>query len=299
MRIFTIAAALALVLTLALVPATGAGCGSGPKSLEREWKEKTAKDCHALAELVEELHQDLSRVHRGFESELKKTGPKRALYNAGLFGRLGRLAKKLDLSTARRKERLRRAAWMIHYRFVKDAGKVLPRLHRFVALIHQLKASIDLGRSQEQRFGKELGARKPGWTPPTKRTRPMFGVIIKDRANAVFTGGLGDPVKRGPGSICRQATVSHAQGYKLGDGNCYYFTKPPSKKGDCPKVDGTLRLFDNTDPELFKALDCLSMADVLMDGFRFRVLDVELILAELKRLDVGGLVSLLRRTGGR
>jgi len=94
MRIFTIAAALALALTLALVPATGAGCGSGPKSLEREWKEKTAKDCHALAELVEELHQDLSRVHRGFESELKKTGPKRALYNAGLFSRLGRLAKK-------------------------------------------------------------------------------------------------------------------------------------------------------------------------------------------------------------
>jgi hypothetical protein len=293
MRITLIAAA------FTLVQVTSGGCGSKPKSLEREWKQKTRTDCQDLAELVDELRQDLDRVDHAFRTEIQKTGPKRALYNPGLFGRLGRLVQKLDLTKPRRKERLRRTAWMTHYRFVKDAGKILPRLHRFVALIHQLKASIDLGRSGEQKFGRDLSNRKPGWTPPAKRTRPMFGVIIKDRENAVFTGGLGAPVKRGPDGLCRQSTVNRAQGYKLSDGNCYYFTQPPQKKGDCPKVDGTLRVFDNKDPKLFGALDCLSMADVLMEGFRFRVLDVELILAELGRLNVAGLVKQLRQAGGR
>jgi hypothetical protein len=283
--------------TLALAAAVG--CGAKPKSLENEWKDKTRQDCRALAELLDELSGDLDRVQHAFGTERARTGPKLAFYNPGLFGRLGRLAERLDLTVPRRAERLRRAAWMTHYRFVPGAAKLLPRLHRFVALLHQLKASLDLGRSQEQKFGKDLAERKPGWIPLGKRTHPMFGVVIKDHETAAFTGALGEPVRRSREGTCERAEVKEAEGYRLGDGNCYFFTRPPEKKGDCPQVHGTLRCFDNQDPELIEALRCLSMADVLMEGFRFRVLDLELILGALTRLNPGALARQFRTMGQR
>ncbi len=289
MRIFVVTTALALAVSV--------GCGGNAKSLEREWKQKTKKDTSALAEQLRELNGTLDRVQRSFKAELKKTGPKRALYNPGMFGRLGRMAEKLDLSKPQRKERLRRAGWMTHYRFVTGAGRWLTKLHRFVALLRQLKASLDLGRSQEQKFGKQLEARKPGWTPITKRHKPAFGVIIRDNKHVLFTGSLGDPVRRDTGDKCVKADLQSAEGYRLSDGKCYWFTQSV-KKGVCPQVNGTLRAFANNDKELTDALRCLSMADVLMEGFRFRLLDLELVLAELRLLDVKSLAASLQSAGG-
>lgn len=290
MRIPVIAAALTLVL--------GAGCGAKPKSLEHEWKLKTRKDCAALAELLVELHGDVTRVQRAFAAEVKKTGPKRYLYNPGMFNRLGKMAEKLDLSKPRRAERLRRAAWMTHYRFVKGAGPLLAELHRLLALLRQLKASLDLGRSQEQKFGPQLAARKPGWIPLTQRKKPMFGVVLRDPKGATFTGVLGDPVRRGPGGTCQKTAVRSAEGYKLSDGKCYWFTRAGATDNR-KQVNGSLRIFRNQDASLANALGCISVADVLMAGFRFRLLDLELILTELKGLDTAALARQLRQATGR
>lgn len=287
------------VITAALVLVASGGCSAKPQSLEREWKQKTARSCASLAELLDGLHRDLTRVQRAFQKEVKKTGPKRALYNPGMFNRLGKMAEKLDLTKPRRRERLRRAAWMTHYRFVKGAGKLLPRLHQLLALLRQLKASLDLGRSQEQKFGTQLEARKPGWTPLAKRKRPQFGLILRGIDHATFTPVPDAPVRRGPQGRCVSSSAAQAEGYRLGDGRCYFFTRPPKRKTECAKLEGTLRLLANTDPKLGKALRCLSMADVLLEGFRFRLLDLELILAELDQVDVAGLASHLRQVGRR
>ena len=281
-------------------------CGGfyvGDIRLKRDWVVKSKKSCIKTSKVIKQLHKSTLKFERAFEEEVEKTKKGRrplAAYNPALFQKLADAIELIDVSNPKVKSFLNKNVWTTHYRFVKNAAEILPRLHTFLGLLAQLKMVVQLGRQVDSKHGKQLMKLVPGAKAPKQQKKPMFGVLIKGNFGVVFSGVLGKPVKNtgtAEAIMCTETKVDNAEGYKLSDGNCYWFTKPPQKRGECANYNNTLRYFQNSDAELFNRVKCIGMERVFFEAWLYNIIQIKLILAEIKKVNPKDLYVKFRKSG--
>jgi len=281
-------------------------CGGfyvGDIRLKRDWVAKSKKSCIKTSQVIKQLHKSTVKFEGVFEEEVEKTKKGRSVltaYNPNLFRRLSDAIDLLDVTSPKVKGFLNKNVWTTHYRFVKNAAEILPRLHTFLGLLTQLKAVVQLGQAVDGKYGAQLAKLLPGAKPPKQQKKPMFGVLIKGNFGVVFTGPLGNPVKNtgtAEKPTCTDTKVDSAEGYKLSDGNCYWFTTPPKTAKDCAKYSGSLRYFQNSDAELFNRVKCIGMERVFFEAWLYNIVQIKLILAEIKKINPKDLYVKFRKSG--
>jgi len=282
-------------------------CGGfyvGDIRLKRDWVAKSKKSCLKTSKVIKQLHKSTLKFEGVFEEEVEKTKKGRRLYSAynpNLFRNLGEAIELIDVTNPKVKSFLNKNVWTTHYRFVKNAREILPRLHTFLGLLTQLKAVVALGMNVDHKHGKQLKKLIPSAKTPKEQKKPLFGVLIKGNFGVVFTGPLGAPVKNTAGKgepiKCEETKVDSAEGYKLSDGTCYWFTKPPQARGECAKYNNHLRYFQNTDAELFNRMKCVGMEKVFFEAWLYNIIQVKLILAQIKKINPKDLYVKFRKSG--
>ncbi len=257
-------------------------CGGyyiGDNGLRRDWVKKSKKACETTGALIKRLHRGTQAFQLAFEQELDKTKKGRVplkYYNPNLFKRLTDEAEAFDTSNPKIKALMNKQIWTTHYRFVKNAGDLLPKLFNYLALLQQLKLAVTTGRAVENQYAKLLAKKTPEAKKPKPKKEPQFGVLIRGDRNALFAK-LGKPCK-GNKPI---SNYNEAEGFVLPNGKCYPFTKP-AQGSACATYDGTVRVFSNTDEELVNRMKCTGQEDVVFKAWTYTVFQVQVLLKQVK-----------------
>jgi len=274
----------------------GSGCALPKPPPRMPWVSRTRSACQVTADLLDELAGLQKRLDASWNKELNQVkGPTGHLrfYNPGLFARLSKQLARFDVTRRKLEGQITGARHGIHYQYMPRAPWMVAQVHRTLGLLARLKTLLQLAASTERTHAELLGKRKRGAPDPTKRRSPLFGMLIRGSYGAVFAGEIGAPVKR-KGGRCVGTTVAEATGYRLSDGGCYYFTATP-QPGNCPRTNGTLRVFRNSDAKLFGALKCVGTQDVLFDVYVHQLRQLRWIMGRLKKADLARLATAFRQ----
>lgn len=265
----------------------------------RQWLAKSRQGCQATASFLKTVRRGVAAFEAVYEAELERTKKdQRPLgrYNPRFLTRLDAALGKVDTTRGPLAKRLAQQVWASHYRFVKSAPEVLPRLHQLLVVLAQLRSTIAVARRLEKRYRKLLHAKATSPPKPGKGAPPPYGVLLEGRVGAVFTGPLTRPVKRAPAG-CVDATLAHAAGYRLAGGQCRFFGSEGESKPDSPDPKGTLRLFSPTDAELLNRVECRGTDQIVYTAHLYHLVQIKLLLAAIKKLDLRGLTVAFSRSG--
>lgn len=291
--VWILIAAGACLLTL------GFGYYIGDTRLKRDWSAKSKESAKTTAELLKQLHKSTLRFEAVLEEEIGKTKKGRAelkTYNPNLFSRLEEATSAFDMEDPKLKALMKKQIWTTHYRFVPNAGDLLPRMHNYLAALQQLKIAVMIGRAMENdpKFAPQLAKKKPDAKGSKAAKHPEFGAYIKGNRGALFFK-LGKPCNKEMKPIDKH---SEAHGYQLPDDRCRPFTEP--KQGaDCPEYNDTVRIFGAQDKELYNRLKCKGLPDVVFKSWVYSVRQVQLVLKKIKGMKPKEIYTAFRKASQR
>jgi hypothetical protein len=280
-----------LLLTIVSTACCKGAKKAAREQLQKEWMQKSEKACKRTAKLIKKLQWNTAKFENVLDAEIEKTkkgGRSLKTYNPDLFRRLSKALEPIDVTNPEVKDKLNKDVWMTHYRFVNNAGELLPRLHSFLALLAQLKFVVGLGLAVDRKHAKQLNKMLPDAKTPKMQKKPMFGVVIQENFGVIFTGELGKPVRRkdtGAKRKCVETQPDLAEGYRLSDGRCYWFSRAPQGRGKCTPYNNTLRYFQNTDAELFNRLKCTGIEMVYFESWLYNVIQIQHLLHEISKVN--------------
>jgi hypothetical protein len=235
----------------------------------RRWLSESGTGCVATASMLKKLRLGVATFERIYAEELEKTKANQRpfqRYNPKFLTRLEGGLAALDIAQGPLAQQLARDVWPSHYRFVKRAPERLPRLHRFLVLLAQLQSTIRVARALERRYGKTLTLMSTTGKKLQPPKAPFYGVLIKSPRSAVFQG-----------NIPPQA-------------------KPRGKTAKCAPSVNTLRVLSTTDPELTNRVRCRGKDKIVFTAHLYHLVQIQLLLAKIKKLDPRGLAIAFRRS---
>ncbi len=264
----------------------------------QRWLAKSRKGCKSTASVLKRLRLGVAAFEKVFEAELNKTkvGQRQLRhYNPHLLSRLEGVLHAVDTSGEPLASRLTQDIWSTHYRFVKNAPDVLPRLHRLLVLLAQLRATVAIARRMEKRYKGQLQKKLASPAKPKTKASHRYGVIIKGNTGAYFAGKLGKPV-RNEQDHCVETTLPKAMGFKASDNACYWFGTEPKGTPKCMRLKHTLRIFQPDDQELTNRMQCRGQDQIVYTAHLYHLMQIKLILAKIGKLDLRGLTIAFRRS---
>ncbi len=235
----------------------------------RRWLSESGKGCEATAAVLKKLRRGVAAFEKIYAEEEEKTQAKGRpfqRYNPQFVTRLEGALAAIDTTQGPLANQLSTDVWPSHYRFVKRAPQMLPRLHRLLVLLAQLQSTVLIARALERRFGKVMRPLSATGKNPKPPKPPTFGVMIKDHRRVVFLAKVPQPKKRKDG---------------------------PKTCGD---AQNTRRVFSPTDPELMNRVECRGRDKIVFTAHLYHLVQIKLILAKIKKLDPRGLAIAFRRS---
>lgn len=269
-------------------------CGGyyfGDNRLQADWMKKSKKAASTTAAVIKKLNRGIVRFHGVFDDEVEKTKKGRtplSYYNPDLFTKLAEAAGAFDTENPKLKTLLNKQIWTTHYRFVRNAGDLLPRLHRFLSLCQQIQIAVAVARKTEAKYVALLKKKTPDAKKSKPGAKPGFGIMIENNRSAKFAS-LGKPCK-GKKPVDK---ADGADGYQITEagGRCFSFPAPPKPPATCANQAGTLRVFGTDDKALYNRLKCVGQEDVVFEAWRYQVMQIQVLLKEVDKVDPKGIAS--------
>jgi hypothetical protein len=235
----------------------------------RQWLSESRMGCDATAAVLKALRRGVAAFETIYAAELDRTKRDRRpfqRYNPQFLARLEAALPPLDTTRGPLANRLARDVWPSQVRFVKGAPEVLPRLHRFLVLLAQLRATVAIARRLERRFSRSLQHGIHRHKKPGPASGTTYGVLIQSHRRARFRTHVPAPARR------------------------------PDHTAACAPYKNTLRRLSPTDPELMNRVECRGRDKIVYTAHLYHLVQIQLILAKIKKLDPRGLAIAFRRS---
>lgn len=235
----------------------------------RRWLSQSRQGCQATAAVLKGLRRGVATFEKIYAEEMVKTKRgKRPLqrYNPGFLSRLQRALPAVDSTRGALAKRLTQEVWTSHVRFVKHAPQVLPRLHRLLVLLAELRSTVTRARVLEKRYAKLLASRGPQPPKSAGDFRMGFGARILDDRRAEFLSSFSAPARRG------------------------------IMPRGCLLRKDAMRMFLFSSAELYNRVDCRGRAQIVYTAYLYHLMQIKLILAAIKQLDLRGLTIAFSRS---
>lgn len=263
-------------VTLLLCAALGLWGCEAPKTRSkqmRQWLSKSRRGCEATASVLKKIRRGVAAFEAVYDAEFKKTQQDRRplkRYNPQFLTRLAAALGPVDTTKPPLADGLANDVWPSHYRFVKRAPEVLPRLHRLLVLLAELRSSVTIARRLEKRYRPTLALK----ILPRKRSTTKYVVLIKSDRLVQLLAAVPPPLKpaRDPG------------------GN------PGGKPPLCKDYHCTTRALAPNDAELMNRVQCRGREQIVYTAYLYHLMQIKLILASIKKLDLRGLTIAFSRS---
>lgn len=275
-------------------------CGGyylGDARLQRDWMTKSKKASTTTGEVIKKLEQGTRQFEAVLDEEIEKTkhgAQVFSFYNPDLFTKLDGQAAAFDINNPQLRTLMATEIWTTHFRFVKNAAELLPRLHTFLALCAQIKIVVDTARGIENKYSEAL-AKKTRTAKAEAAKKPQFGVMLRSEKDALFFA-LGDPVDKDGKAVEKHDA---AEGYMLPNARPAYFGKPQTKPNECPEVLGTIRIFGVDDAELKTRLKCQGQEDVVFEAWVAQIAQLKILFKQMEAVNPRDLYQQFQKSGGQ
>lgn len=271
--------------------------GQNDARLQRDWVMKSKKACATTAEVIKKLEQGTRQFEAVLDEEIEKTkhGAKPfTYYNPELFSKMTDLVTAFDVNNPKLRTLMATEIWTTHFRFVKNAAELLPRLHTFLALCAQIKTVVDMARGIEVKYSEVLKKKTRAHKEDAAK-HPQFGVMIRSDKDGLFFA-LGAPVDKDGKKIAKH---DKAKGYILPNARPAYFGKPQKKPNECPEVLGTIRIFGMDDAELKTRLTCQGQEDVVFEAWVVQIAQLKILYQQLEVVNPRDLYQQFQKSSGK
>lgn len=256
------------VLLFSLVLLTSCSLQDPRAKQKQRWLKESRTACAAAVDVLKQLRRGLAMFEDILEQEMAKTNEgQRPLkyYNPKLLSRLHEALGRLDTTQGKLATRLSGRVWTVHNKWVFAADDVLPRFHRLLVALAELRSTISVARRLEQRYANQLRKHRKAHQPAPPAALPKFGVHIPSHRKAVFLAQPPPP-------------------------------NPAPKPNSCAPSKNTSRRFAPTDPELMNRVRCVGRDKMVYTAHLYHLMQIKLILARIKKLDLRKLTSAFQRS---